>query len=391
MSEAVLTTLGDVHREPEVQRALLRVAAEDAATLEDQCAATEIAAPLHGETHRAVWLEVRLRASGTEAPGRDDAGNVQALLPGVPALPPIVLAAHLDTVFDADVDVRVRREDGRLRAPGISDNSRGLAALVRAAAVLAPLSRRHPLLFVGTVGEEGAGDLRGVKHLFHDRGLRPAAFLAVDGAGMRRIVHRAIGSRRLRIRIDGPGGHSWTNRDRPNPVHALGTVITGLEALRRASGRSVGISVGRVGGGTSINAIPARAWLELDLRAESTPLIAELESRARRLVRDAVAAHPPLAADVEVMGDRPAGALSAEHVLVRAATEATRRLGVEPELVASSTDANVPLSLGLPALALGAGGDAGDTHTLAEWYRNDGGAAGIQRLVLTVLALDRLL
>jgi di/tripeptidase len=174
-------------------------------------------------------------------------------------------------------------------------------------------------------------------------------------------------------------------------VHALATVITGLEELRRASGRSVAVNVGRVGGGTSINAIPAEAWLELDLRAEAAPAIAALESRARRLVDGAIAAHPPLSAHIELIGDRPGGALPADHLLVRVAAEATRLMDAEPELVGSSTDANVALALDLPALALGAGGDAGGTHTLAEWYHNGSGAAGIQRLVLVVAALDRLL
>ena len=391
MSDVITETLAALRDDPAVVEALARIVREDAKTLADQCAATEIAAPLEGEAQRAAWLAERLHACGTEVPFPDAAGNVRACLPGEATRAPIVLAAHLDTVFAADTALRVQRDDGRLRAPGISDNSRGLAALLRAAAVLAPLPRRHPLELVGTVGEEGAGDLRGVKHLFQDIEFRPAAFVAVDGAGMRRIVHRAVGSRRLRIRMNGPGGHSWSDRERPNPVHALGSVIAGLEALRRASGRNVAISVGRVGGGTSINAIPAEAWLELDLRAESSPAIAALEQRTRRLVDAAVASHPPLRADIEVMGDRPGGALAEDHLLVRAAAEVTRALGVEPELVASSTDANVPLALELPALALGAGGEAGGTHTLAEWYRNEGGATGIQRLVLTVLLIDRLL
>jgi acetylornithine deacetylase/succinyl-diaminopimelate desuccinylase-like protein len=391
LSDVIPPILVALRQDREVREALERVLREDELTLADQCAVTEIAAPRNGEAQRADWFSARLQECGVATVECDQAGNVIGTLAGDATRAPIVLAAHLDTVFAADTDVVVRRSAGALHAPGIADNSRGLAAVLRGAAVLARLPRRHPLLIIGTVGEEGAGDLRGVKCLFGDVAFRPAAFVAVDGAGMSRIVHRGVGSRRLRIALNGAGGHSWSNRDRPNPVHALGSVIAGLESLRRASGRDAAVNVGRVGGGTSINAIPAGAWLELDLRAATPTAIATLESRARRLVDSALARHTPLEAAIEVIGDRPGGELMPDHLLVRAAAAVTRSFGVEAELAASSTDANVPLALGVPAIALGAGGTAGGTHTLAEWYRNDGGVEGIQRLVLLAQLLDAVL
>ena len=376
-------------REPALRAALAAVAAEDAATLADMRAVTAIPAPWRGEAARAAWLADRLAAAGVPHVRMDAAGNVLAGAPAGHEDAAIMLAAHLDTVFPADVDVRVRDCGDRLCAPGIGDNSRGIAALVRTAAVL----QRHPLptrtvLYAGTVGEEGAGDLHGVKHLFEAQALRPRAFIAVDGAGLERVVHRAVGSRRLRVSVTGPGGHSWADRERPNPVHALAGALAALETERRSLGPASALHTGRIGGGTSVNAIPERAWLELDLRSEDPAEVARLEARARAAFEAAVP--PPLRLTIECMGDRPGGATPASDPLVRAAAAATAHLGVEPELVSGSTDANVPMARGVPAISLGAGGTAAGMHTLEEWYCNERGAAGIQRLLLTLALLDSL-
>lgn len=381
--------LREVLQQPMLQAALEAVAADDAETLADMRAVTGIPAPFRGEAARAAWLARRFATIGLPHVRTDAEGNVLAGAAPAEAASAIVLAAHLDTVFPADADVRVRDCGDRLHAPGISDNGRGIAALLRAAAVLQrfPLLRA-PVLYAGTVGEEGAGDLRGVKHLFEAQALRPRAFIAVDGAGLERVVHRAVGSRRLRVRIEGPGGHSWADRQRPNAVHALAGAVAELESLRRSFGPDVTVHTGRIGGGTSVNAIPESAWLELDLRSEDGSVLAELESRARAAF--ARAAPAPLRLSVERMGDRPGGATDAGDPLVRAACAATSHLGATPELVASSTDANVPMALGVPAIALGAGGTAAGMHTLAEWYDNERGAAGIQRLLLTLALFESL-
>ena len=374
----------------ELGPAFAAIAAADAETLADMRSATLIPAPFRGEAARGHWLAGRLEQT-LAAPVRvDAAGNVLAQWGSGPRSGAFLLAAHLDTVFPADSPIELREAGGRLYAPGISDNGRGLAALLRLAAVL-PLfpTLSRPVVLVGTVGEEGAGDLRGVKHLFEDAALRPAAFIAVDGAGLVRIVNRAVGSRRLRVRLAGPGGHSWNDRDRSNPVHALAGVVAELESWRRCCGRDVALNVGRIGGGTSINSIPEEAWLELDLRAESGVSLAELEREVR--ARFQAAGVAPLSLEVSLLGDRPAGATSPEHPLVRAASAATAQLGVVAQLTSSSTDANVPMALGVPAIALGAGGEAGGTHTRGEWYRNERGADGVQRLALALLLADRLL
>lgn len=374
----------------ELSGAFAAIEAAEPETLADMQAATLIPAPLGGEAARGRWFAHRLEQTLGVPVDIDEAGNVLAQWGRGPVARSIMLAAHLDTVFPPETPLQLAVRERRLYAPGIADNSRGLAALLRLAAVLPLLpALTRPVLLAGTVGEEGAGDLRGVKHLFHERALRPAAFIAVDGAGLARIVHRGVGSRRLRVRITGPGGHSWSDRGLPNPVHALAAAIAELEAARRRAEDDVALNVGRIGGGTSVNAIPQEAWLELDLRAEADASVAGLEHAART----AFARHAaePLRLEIALMGDRPGGRTPAEHPLVQAARAATLQLGATPALAASSTDANVPMAVGVPAIALGAGGEMGGMHTLDEWYANERGAAGLQRLALALVLVDRLL
>jgi acetylornithine deacetylase/succinyl-diaminopimelate desuccinylase-like protein len=385
---------------PTVRRANESIDASDGETLDDMRTAVRIPAPSFGEAERAAWLARRFAEVGLDDVATDAAGNVLGRhAANGTAAAPVVVAAHLDTVFPADTELRVVEEHGRILAPGIADNARGLAALLAVARAFraGDIVTHRPVVFCGTVGEEGVGDLRGVKHLF--RAGAPwrecAAFIALDGTGRRRIAHRAVGSRRLRAQLLGPGGHSWADRDAPNPIHTLAAAVTRLVAMRLPGPGASSLSVGRIGGGTSVNAVPAAAWLEIDLRSEEGAALAELESRARAIldtaVQDANGARAretaPLRIDVSVIGDRPNGETPATSRLVRAARAATRAIGERPELVASSTDANVPIALGIPAIALGAGGDSGSTHTLAEWYSNDGGPDGIRRALLTLVAV----
>ncbi|MEJ2185476.1 MAG: M20/M25/M40 family metallo-hydrolase [Gemmatimonadota bacterium] len=381
-------------------RAARRVVREtDTDTLRHMAELVEIPAPPFGEEARGEYVLDRFRELGLHDVHRDEAGNVLGTLPGAaePDAGPVMVAAHLDTVFDEQTDVRLRREGDRWCAPGISDNVRGLAAMLALArgCTEAGVRTRRPLVLVASVGEEGIGDLRGVKHIFRSDGpwLHAAAFLAIDGAGMDRIIDRGVGSRRYHIDVRGEGGHSWSDWGIANPVHAIGNAIAELMRLRlRHTPRTV-LSVTRVGGGTSVNAVPQAAWLELDLRSESERALARLDRRVQAIVRRAVGAAARrrrrgtagLDLDVRSIGQRPAGRTRDETLLLAAAA-ATRAVGAEPEGTASSTDANVAMALGIPALCVGAGGRAGGMHTTDEWYTNERGPEGIERVLLIVLA-----
>jgi len=250
---------------------------------------------------------------------------------------------------------------------------------------------------VANVGEEGVGDLRGMKHLFREGAPWRAsqAFVSVDGTGVRRIVTRGVGSRRLRITVEGPGGHSWADWGAPNPVNALGLGIAEVARLTPPRQPRTVLTVGRIAGGTSVNAIPDAAWLELDLRSEAGEPLHDLEAQVRRIFGQGTAeanarrrrGTPALSLSIELIGDRPTGETPPTAPLVRAARAATRAIDETPELVSSSTDANAPMALGIPAIAMGAGGEAGGTHTLEEWYSNEKGAAGIERVLLTILGV----
>jgi tripeptide aminopeptidase len=392
-------TLRDVTALSALRPLRQRVHQTDDDTLAEQIALVRIPAPSFAEQARGDYVLARLREVGLAEVRRDAEGNVLGeWRPDGASGPPVVVAAHLDTVFAADTDVEPRRKGKRIHAPGITDNCRGVAGMLAVARVLAgsAVAAKHPVLFAATVGEEGIGDLRGVKHLFReDGGLRDAAaFVALDGSGMRRIVHRAIGSRRLRIEAEGPGGHSWSDRGVPNPVVALAVAAAGLRAMPLPHPERTSLTVARIGGGSSINSIPAEAWMELDMRSEATGVLGPMEEGVRAVLQNAVelenatrrAGTHPMHARVQLIGDRPSGETAEDHPLVRATAAITASLGARAELVGSSTDANVPMALGIPSIAIGAGGDSGGIHTLDEWYANDGGALGVERAMLVVLA-----
>jgi tripeptide aminopeptidase len=310
----------------------------------------------------------------------------------------LVLAAHLDTVFDTSTSHAVTTTDGRLAGPGITDNARGLAALLALAAVLrqmaSPLQR--PVTFIATVGEEGAGDLRGAKHLFEDPDFRPDGFVAVDGAGADRVVHRALGSRRLRAVYRGPGGHSWAAFGVANPAHAVGIATAGIAGLPLPPAPRCAASVVRIGGGSGLNTVPQDAWLELDLRSESESALDGMVAGVSQCLgkaldsvnRQRIASSPPLTLELVPLGTRPSGETPTAHPLVRAAVAATRFVGQTPALAAASTDANVAIAHGVPGIALGAGGRGGNPHLPSEWYENIGGPDGLFRLLLVTLAMS---
>jgi acetylornithine deacetylase/succinyl-diaminopimelate desuccinylase-like protein len=372
-----------------------RIAARDAATIRTQVAVSQIAAPTGDEGERARWFAARLRSLGLGDARIDLAGNVVATRPGLGDAAPVLVCAHLDTVFGREVQLTFRRDGDRVSGPGIGDNGRGLAAMLTIAEeVAAQAVRTHrPIVFAATTGEEGAGDLRGAKYLFSHLPDEPAAAIALDGAGDERIVHKALGSRRYHIAYRGAGGHSWAAFGIPNAVHAAAAAAAMLAAIPLPKSPRTTLSVSRIGGGTSINSIPEEGWLEVDLRSTSSAMLDRFDREIRIIVRAAAqqenarraTATPPLSHDVLVIGDRPSGELSADHPLVVSAIEATQLIDREPELAAASTDANVPIAMGIPAIAIGAGGRGGDAHTPGVWYDNVDGPLGIAR-AMTILA-----
>lgn len=377
-----------------------RLAAGDERLLGTQVALSEIPAPTGGEQERGAFVAERFRRIGLDDVRVDDVGNVLGVRAGSDHLAPIVMCAHLDTIFPAGTPVRVERDGPQLAGPGIVDNSRGLAAMLALAEVIdgTALRTRHPILFAATVGEEGAGDLRGVKHLFAHAAEQPAACIALDGAGDDRIVTRALGARRFRVTFHGAGGHSWASFGVPNPVHAAGATAAKLAALPLPRTPRTTLSVCRIGGGLSVNAIPDEAWIEIDLRSSSTTVLERCSLEIQQAVRVAVREEnlrrspgtAPLSSSITVIGDRPCGEVDARHPLVHAAMQATKAIGRMPELATASTDANVPISLGVPAIAIGAGGRGGGVHTSAEWYDNADGALGVARALTVLVAAAEL-
>jgi tripeptide aminopeptidase len=356
----------------------------------------EIPAPTGGEARRATYLAERFAALGLDGVRRDAAGNVLARFGAGPGTG-LALAAHLDTVFPEATPHVVAEADGRLVAPGIADNARGLAALLALASALrlAGSALRRPVTFVATTGEEGAGDLKGAKQLFEDPAFAPDCFVAVDGAGSERVVHRALGSRRLRAVFRGPGGHSWAAFGVANPAHATGLAVSSIATLPLPTSTRSTASVVRLGGGSGLNTIPQDAWLELDLRSESEDALEALFAGASQALgraldtvnRQRTAGTPALTLELVPLGTRPSGTTDPSHPLVQAAAAATRLLGHTPEFAAASTDANVAIARGVPGIALGAGGRGGDPHLPTEWYENAGGSDGIFRLLLVTLAM----
>ena len=384
-----------------VRAARSHIERSDEATLGRQAALSAIPAPTGAEAARGARVAEMLDEAGLENVTIDDVGNVRGWYVGARHVVPlrdtcVILSAHLDTVFGPEFDVSVARRGTRLEGPGIADNARGLAALVAIgeALVRARVETARPVLFAATVGEEGSGDLLGVRHLL-DGPIRPHAFIALDGAGIERIVHRALGARRYHVTYSGPGGHSWAAFGVANPANAVGQAIAVIADIPAHSAPRTAHSVVRLGGGTSLNSIPQTAWLDVDLRSEEPHALERLDGAVQAILTQALEAEnrrrvpgtAPLTVDVRRVGDRPSGLTPRTHPLVQAAVAATRAVGHEHQLACASTDANVPIALGVPAVALGAGGRAGDAHLPTEWYENDKGALGIVRALLVTAAM----
>jgi len=390
-----------------IRAARAHIERSDEATLARQAALSAIPAPTGAEAARGARVTEMFGEIGLQDVHVDEVGNVRGwyINRGAQQAAPlhdacVILSAHLDTVFGPELDVSVARRGPRLEGPGIADNARGLAALVALGEALtrARVATARPILFAATVGEEGSGDLRGVRHLLgpSDRpAVRPSAFIALDGAGIERIVHRALGARRYRITYTGPGGHSWAAFGVANPASAVGRAVAALADHPTNAVPRTTDAVVRLGGGTSLNSIPQTAWFEVDLRSEDPRSLQRIDETLQAVVADArdeenrhrLPGTAPLTMEVQRVGDRPSGLTPRSHPLVQTAVAATRAVGHEHQLACASTDANFPIALGVPAVALGAGGRAGDAHLPTEWYENDKGALGIVRALLVTAAM----
>ena len=379
-----------------VKQAVDFIKADDERTLKDQIELTERAAPPFKETERANEYQKRLNALGLADTRIDAEGNVIAVRKGSGNGPVLVVSAHLDTVFPEGTDVKVKVKGNRYEAPGIYDDGRGLAALLSVVRALnqTGLKTVGDIMFVGTVGEEELGDLRGVKALFRDnKGID--GFISLDGLDIGRIVNQATGSRRFRIIYTGPGGHSFSAFGLPSATHALGRAIAKISEVRTSDEPKTTFTVGTLKGGTSVNAIAAEAELGLDMRSNSAAELKKLEHRIMALAREAADDENKrwdkkdvIKVEFKLVGDRPAGAGLVDSPMVHAARRSVAAVGGEVRgITASSTDSNLPISLGIPAVTLGGGGVGGGAHGPGEWFSPVNAWLGPQNTLLTVLSL----
>ena len=385
-----------------IERALEILRADNDWTLAQQISLCEIPAPPFKEAVRAAEYRRRMDALGLRNTRIDAVGNVLGERPGTGSGPTVVISGHLDTVFPEGTDVRTKREGGRILGPGIGDDCRGLAVVLAVARAfrIADVQLPGTVVFVGTVGEEGAGNLRGMRHLYAQE-LRGRAdyFISVDGSGLNAATS-AVGSNRYTVTYKGPGGHSYGAFGIPNPVHALGRAIAGFADLQVPTSPRTTFNVGVIRGGTSVNSISFEASMDIDMRSESAESLADLDARAQRVFREALDAEharwgsseraraAQLSLVIDTIGLRPAGTQSDTALIVRTAVETGRSLGFTPQTHASSTDANVPIGLGLPGITIGGGGRGGGAHSLNEWYEDgDRGWVGPQWAATLVHAL----
>jgi tripeptide aminopeptidase len=378
-----------------VKAALEAVRAAEPQTLEDQVRICEVEAPPFNEGKRGELYAQMFREAGLTNVRIDKVGNVLGEHAGAQPRPHLVFAAHLDTVFPEGTDVKVTREGTVLRGPGIGDDCRGLAVVLAVARAIVKSGIKTPgtITFVGNVGEEGLGDLRGVKHLFNE-GMKGQIdrFVSIDGTGLG-VTHIAVGSLRYRVTFKGPGGHSYGAFGRVNPLHALGRAVNTISNFEVPTEPKTTFNVGRTGGGTSVNSIPFEAWAEVDMRSADPKALEALNAKYQRAVDSAVRdenarwGKDDLTVDNALVGNRPAGRTPADAPIVQAAVSVTRALGLPIRLDEGSTDANYPMSLGIPAITIDGGGQGTDAHALTESFDSTDSSKGTERALLVALAL----
>jgi acetylornithine deacetylase/succinyl-diaminopimelate desuccinylase-like protein len=382
--------------QPSVRAAFESARIAEPETIDVQVRLCEIPAPPFGESARAAAYAELFSEAGLENVRIDKTGNVLAERPGRVEGPRLVISSHLDTVFPNGTDVRVTRTGDVLRGPGIGDDCRGLAVVLAVANALdaGGVETGGPITFVGTVGEEGLGDLRGVKTLFADTlAGRIDRFVSVDGGGMG-ITSMAVGSLRYRVTFSGPGGHSFGNFGVANPVHAVGRLVASVADFKVTVEPRTTFNVGRMSGGTSVNSIASEAWIEVDLRSIDQDALAKLDERFQEAVMNAFVEERArwngdgkLEVSIELVGDRPSGETPSTSTVVETALTITRALGIVPHLDRGSTDANLPMSLGVPAITIGGGGLGTGAHSQGEAFDTRDSWLGTQRALLLAISL----
>ena len=388
----------ELSEQQQVVEAFKIVEVLDGWSLERLIELTEIPAPPFLEEARGRRFAELLNQFGADSVWTDQEGNVIGLRRGREGGRTIGFGGHLDTVFPEGTDVSVRQAGDTLFAPGIGDDTRGLVVVLTALRALeeAGVNTRDDVLFVGVVGEEGLGDLRGMKHLFSTEGEAPDVWIDVDGGGLSRLVTMGLGSVRYRTSFLGPGGHSWGAFGLANPAHAMSRAVRYFQEVADTltrNGARTSYNVGRIGGGTSVNSIPAETWMEVDMRSESPESLERIEKvflttmqRGLEEENGLRRSGPPLTLDNRKVGDRPSGSQESSIPLIQRALATTAVFGVSGTLVRSSTDSNVPISLGIPAVTIGRGGQGGEGHSPGEWWINRDGHLAIQRALLLVVA-----
>lgn len=378
-----------------VKAALEAARADEARTIAEQVEICEVEAPPFKETKRGELYARKFRELGLQNVRIDKVGNVLGERPGTARRPHFVLAAHLDTVFPEGTNVKTTQEGTVIKGPGIGDDCRGLAVVLAVIRALKAGNVQTPgtITFVGNVGEEGLGDLRGVKYLF-DEGLKGQVdrFVSIDGTGLG-ITHISVGSLRYRVTFKGPGGHSYGAFGMVNPIHALGRAMAAIGDFQVPNEPKTTFNVGRIGGGTSVNSIPFEAWMEVDMRSADQASLQSLDAKFHKAVDDAAAAENvrwgsrALTVDKTVVGNRPAGRAPATSAIVQAAVSVTRALGFQVSMDEGSTDANYPQSLGIPAITIDGGGRGRGAHALDEAFDATDSWQGTQRALLLAIAL----
>ena len=384
-------------KKSKIKAAFERIALLDPTTLKRHIELTEIEAPPFKEARRAKVFADYFKTLGMDSVWIDTEGNVLGLLQGSEGNRTVALDAHLDTVFPEGTEVKVRIENDTLYAPGIGDDTRGLSMLLTLLETIKTeqIQPKDDLLFVGSVGEEGLGDLRGVKHLFRSGGPRIDAWIAIDGGAIGRVNNKGLGSYRYRITFSGPGGHSWGAFGLANPHHALGQAITNFVQTADAytsKGPKTSYNVGVISGGTSINSIPFESVMEIDIRSVDPARLEVMQSLLEDAVNQALLDQnqrkrrgPELTVKIDKIGNRPSGELSDQLPLVQRTLAATQAFGVTPYLTRGSTNSNIPIAKGIPAVTIGRGGDGGNAHSLDEWWTNKEGHKAIQLALLILL------
>jgi acetylornithine deacetylase/succinyl-diaminopimelate desuccinylase-like protein len=364
----------------------------------DHIMLTEIPAPNLLEAQKAAKFAELLKGAGADSVWIDKAGNTMALRKGTKRKRVVAINGHVDTVFPLETDVTVKVKGDTLYAPGIGDDTRGLMILLTVLRVMeaADIETESDILFIGTVGEEGLGDLRGSKYIFNESGLQIDSWISVDGGSIANIVNKALGSTRYRIIFEGPGGHSWGAFGYVNPIHALSAAISNFDKeanLFTQKGPKTSYNIGKIGGGTSINSIPYSAWAEVDMRSESPESLKEIEAILLKATNKALKDQnvqkrkgPELKLKMIPVGRRPSGSIDPNESLIQNAMAAARLFGAEPRLRFGSTDASIPISKGIPAITIGRGGKGGENHSLNEWWVNIDGHVAIQYALLVLVS-----